>query len=104
MSSSLASSSSVRGSLRVLYRAVRETFAGDAKALSASRAEIRKQFRANAGVVDANKISKMVADAHDAAAFLKESILQARLNKEGHYGKCSVCVCARRIFVLVQTE
>lgn len=87
MISSASISSSARGSLRVLLRAVHETFAGDAKALVASRAEIRKHYRANADVVDAAKISQLIASAHDAAAFLKESIVQARLTKEGRYGE-----------------
>jgi len=76
-----------RGGLRTLLRAVRETFAGDAAALTKSRAEVRKQFRANAGEADAARAARLVADAHDAAAFLKESIVQAKLNKSGRYGE-----------------
>ena len=87
----MASAPAVRGGLRVLFRAVRETFAGDAKALSASRAEIRKRFHENERVSDAAVITRLVAEAHDAAAFLRESIVQARLNSAGRYGACVTC-------------
>lgn len=82
----MASAPAVRRSFAALLRAARASFAGDAPALAASRAEARKVFRANAGVTDAERIRKLVADAHDAAGFLEESVVQARLNDRGVYG------------------
>ena len=84
---SATSSAPVARSFRVLLRTVRETFAGDAVALAKSRAAVREQFRAHARERDAAKIARLVADAHDAANFLRESIVQAKLNKDGsRYG------------------
>lgn len=85
--SSTSPSASVTRSFRALLRTVRETFSGDAVALSKSRAAVRDQFRANARERDAAKIARLVADAHDAASFLRESIVQAKLSKDGaRYG------------------
>ena len=70
---------------RALLLAVREKFAGDAAALRTCREEARKHFRANAGVRDAAKAAALVADALDAAKFLRESVVQARLTPEGRY-------------------
>jgi hypothetical protein len=70
---------------RALLHAAREKFAGDAAALRTCRAEARKHFRANAGVRDAAKAAALVADALDAAQFLRESVVQARLTPEGRY-------------------
>ena len=70
----------VRRSYAALLRAARSSFAGDVPALTASRAEARRVFRANAGERDAERLRKLIADAHDAAAFLEESVVQARLN------------------------
>ena len=72
-------------SYRHLLRAVRDTFAGDAAALSTCRAEARKHFRANAAVADPARAARLVADALDAASFLRESVVQARLTGEGRY-------------------
>ena len=70
---------------RALLLAVREKFSGDAAALRTCREEARKHFRANAGVRDAAKAAALVADALDAAKFLRESVVQARLTPEGRY-------------------
>ena len=87
--SSTSPSASVTRSFRALLRTVRETFSGDAVALSKSRAAVRDQFRANARERDATKIARLVADAHDAASFLRESIVQAKLSTDGaRYGAC----------------
>jgi uncharacterized membrane protein YgcG len=70
---------------RALLLAVREKFAGDAEALRTCRLEARRHFRANAGVTDAAKAATLVADAFDAARFLRESVVQARLTPAGRY-------------------
>lgn len=70
---------------RVLLRAVQDTFKGDAAALQKCRVEARKQFRANGGERDAARVSKLVADALDAANFIRESVVQAKLNEQGQY-------------------
>ena len=70
---------------RSLLRVVRETFQGDALALRKCYAEAAKQFRANAGERDSARIARMVADAVDAADFLRESVVQASLNEQGNY-------------------
>ena len=84
MSTSLTSRRTV-SAFRTLLRAVQDTFSGDGMALQKCRVEARKQFRANAGERDISRINRMVADAEDAAVFLRESVVQAKLNEQGHY-------------------
>jgi complex III assembly factor LYRM7 len=76
---------STPSSYRTLLRVVRDTFKGDSLALRKCRAEARAQFRANAGERDSGRIARMVADALDAAQFLRESVVQAQLNAQGNY-------------------
>jgi len=70
---------------RTLLRAVTDTFRGDSAALLKCRLEARKQFRANIGERDSARIIRMIADAEDAAMFIRESVVQAKLNEQGHY-------------------
>ena len=81
-----AQAAAVRGGLRALLRSVRETVPGDAAALATSRAEVRRHFLLHEREADAAAVARLVADAHDAANFLRESIVQARLNTRGRYG------------------
>lgn len=62
-----------------------QVFRGDATALSTCRTEARAQFRRNASVADPKQIQKLIADANDAADFLRNSIVQAKLNEAGRY-------------------
>ena len=75
----------VVASFRALLRVVRETFRGDAQALRTCRAEARKQYLAHAGERDGARVARLVADAHDAAQFLRDSVVQAQLNDQGNY-------------------
>jgi complex III assembly factor LYRM7 len=75
----------VSASFRALLRAVKDTFKGDLQALRTCRAEARKQYRAHASERDGARIERLVADAQDAAQFLRESVVQAQLNEQGNY-------------------
>lgn len=70
-------------------------------ALQKCRAEVRNKFVAHATEADAARISKLVADAHDAAAFLGESIVQAQLTPEGRYGEHARASVAEALTLLV---
>jgi len=65
---------------RHLLRAAAATFGADAAAVARCRAEARARFVANAGERDAARARALVADALDAAAFLRRSVVQASLN------------------------
>jgi len=75
----------VVASFRALLRVVKETFKGDAQALRTCRVEARNQYLKHAGERDATRIARLVADAVDAAQFLRESVVQAALNEQGNY-------------------
>ncbi len=60
-------------------------FANDAAAVARCRTEAVAQFRRHAREGDPARIATLVADAHDAAAFLRASIVQARMNEAGRY-------------------
>jgi hypothetical protein len=73
------------GAFRTLLRAVKETFRSDEIAVKRCRDEARRQFVLNSNESDQEKIKALVAEAFDAALFLKESVIQAKLNKSGIY-------------------
>lgn len=73
------------GSYRTLLRTISHVFTGDAKALQTGRLSARQGFRANAAVHDPDAIAKLVDEARDATEFLREHIVQAKINNEGNY-------------------
>lgn len=72
---------------RELLRAIHNTFRADTRAIIQCTGEARKAFRANVSERDQDKIKRMVADAHEAASFLRQHIAQAKLNDAGRYGE-----------------
>jgi len=60
-------------------------FKGDAHALAASRAELRSKFAEGAAVADPADVARRVADAREAADFLRTYVVQAALNERGNY-------------------
>ncbi len=98
------------GSYRTLLRTISHVFTGDAKALQTGRLSARQGFRANAAVHDPDaigtagrwvlhsivlltyylhstaRVAKLVDEARDATEFLREHIVQAKINNEGNYG------------------
>jgi complex III assembly factor LYRM7 len=76
---------SVRSALRRVLRAQRLAFANDAPMKAHAVAAIREQFRAHPTVSDAAELDKLVAEAHEAAKFLEENVVQAALNERGNY-------------------
>lgn len=77
--------SQVSGSYRNMLRTINEVFAGDAKGLRTGWVTARQGFRANAGVSDPDAIAKLVAEARDAADFLRHHIVQAKSNEAGRF-------------------
>ena len=73
------------GAFRTLLRAAKETFQSDAIAIKRCRDEARRHFFLNSQETDSEKIKALVAEAFDAATFLKESVVQAKLNSKGVY-------------------
>jgi len=73
------------GAFRTLLRAAKETFQSDEIAVKRCRDEARRLFILNAQESDGEKIKALVAEAFDAAVFLRESIVQAKLNQNGVY-------------------
>ena len=84
MSKVLASQSAL-GAYRKLLRTVAATFKGDDVTLSAARREIRQKFEDNRQVADESSLPVMIADAYDAAEFIKTHVVQAELNESGNY-------------------
>jgi hypothetical protein len=71
---------------RALMRAVRATFRGDAAALARCRAEARAHFARGAALAAGSAEARAaLLEAHDAARFLRQSIVQASLNAQGRY-------------------
>eukprot|EP00892_Ulva_mutabilis_P012859 jgi/Ulvmu1/9946/UM058_0029.1 len=69
---------------RQLIRTARSTFRGDHPALNAAFLEIRGQFMSKSDATD-EQIPQLVAEGKEAAAFLKEAVVQAKLNDRGAF-------------------
>ena len=104
------------GASRVLL----QVFAGDAKGLRTGWTTARQGFRANTGVSDPAAIgrwrekikfglgylvrtimprtAKLVAEAHDAADFLRQHIVQAKTNDAGRFGGSVLYVGSYPVF------
>lgn len=59
-------------------------------AISHCTTQARTAFRENALESDPSRIKQMLADAAEAADFLRQHIAQARLNDAGRYGTSTV--------------
>ncbi|KAH9314036.1 hypothetical protein KI387_022663, partial [Taxus chinensis] len=70
---------------RALMRARKKSFAGDDIMLTQSAKEIRSKFEENRSVSSATDIQKLVKDAKEAADFLLNMVVQARLTERGTY-------------------
>ncbi|KAJ8749594.1 hypothetical protein K2173_026243 [Erythroxylum novogranatense] len=70
---------------RVLIRATRKSFAGDALMLKASAAEIRKKFEENRHVTSGTDLQRLLEEAREASHFISTVIVQAKLNDRGGY-------------------
>ena len=63
-------------------------FRGDTVTLTASRKELRARFdetRRSSGALGAQEIDQALADAAEAADFLRTFVVQAKLNERGNY-------------------
>jgi len=60
-------------------------FRGDHPALNAAFVEIRGQFQSHSNASD-SQVPQLVAEGKEAAAFLKEAVVQAKLNERGAFG------------------
>ncbi|XP_076940721.1 mitochondrial zinc maintenance protein 1, mitochondrial-like [Bidens hawaiensis] len=70
---------------RTLLRATRKSFAGDTVMLNGSAAEVRKKFEENRHVTSEPEIRKLLDEAREAADFISNMIVQAKLNSRGGY-------------------
>ncbi|KAL5561459.1 hypothetical protein UlMin_031206 [Ulmus minor] len=70
---------------RALLRATRKSFAGDSPMLNGSAAEVRKKFEENRNVTSEAEIQRLLEEASEAAHFITNMIVQAKLNSRGGY-------------------
>ncbi|ONH93925.1 hypothetical protein PRUPE_8G261100 [Prunus persica] len=70
---------------RALLRATRKSFAGDTPMLKGSAAEVRKKFEENRHVTSDVEIQRLLEEAREAALFITQMIVQAKLNSRGGY-------------------
>ncbi|GAB2234416.1 hypothetical protein Drorol1_Dr00003668 [Drosera rotundifolia] len=70
---------------REVLRATRKSFAGDTQMLKASAIEARTKFEENRHVESESEIGRLLEDAREAARFIENMIVQARLNDRGGY-------------------
>ncbi|KAK3251175.1 hypothetical protein CYMTET_39480 [Cymbomonas tetramitiformis] len=72
---------------RQLLRERRTLFNGDTDNLRASLTEIRSHFENARFEQDESAIAKMVKDGQDAAQFMRNNVVQGKLNERGNYGQ-----------------
>lgn len=83
--------SAVTRAFRVLLKAQKKTFANDQPMQTAALQEIRKHFRANAGLTDPVAIRDKVQEALEAAEFLEKGVIQAQRRDANNFSKSLVC-------------
>ncbi|KAG1677424.1 hypothetical protein FOA52_001879 [Chlamydomonas sp. UWO 241] len=66
------------GAYRGLLRAIHKTFVGDKFAMSKMYGEARGQFEVHRALVGEAEVTQRIADAHEARAFILESVVQAK--------------------------
>ena len=80
-----AAAAAAKSAHRALLRACRETFRGDTKALSASTAEVRARFRERSALAPgSDEALRAVADAREAASFVRTNLVQGVVNARGN--------------------
>ena len=89
------------GAYRALLRARAKAFAGDARALDAAHREIRTQFE-RARDVDANDARVKIAEAVEAATFVRSHVVQAV--REGEEGAFRMTVDAEHRDVTISRD
>ena len=85
---------------RALLRATRKSFAGDSPMLNGSGAEVRKKFEENRNVTSEAEIQRLLEEASEAAHFITNMIVQAKLNSRGGYGNPSHPITLNHISLL----
>ncbi|KAK9831574.1 hypothetical protein WJX74_000763 [Apatococcus lobatus] len=70
---------------RVLLRSITAAFKGDAFMLQQSRREVRHKYQEAAGLTDPAEVQKKVAEAKEAADFIRTNVVQAQLNERGNF-------------------
>eukprot|EP00899_Mesostigma_viride_P027999 jgi/Mesvir1/8384/Mv12629-RA.1 len=78
-------SAPARSAFRGLLRAQKIAFKKDVVMQNAATAEIRRHFDESRNETDAAKVSGLLAQAAEAAEFLKSNVIQAALNERGNY-------------------
>eukprot|EP00959_Pyramimonas_sp_CCMP1952_P422623 8853328-Pyramimonas_sp.AAC.2 len=71
---------------RGLLRATRVAFKEDSFMLTEARKEIRSKFEASRLVTNTEVINQQLAEAEEAAVFIKDFVVQGVLNEEGNFG------------------
>lgn len=75
-----------RAAYKALLRAQRMSFEGDVEMLREARKETRRVFLSHAGERDPTALQQRLAEAAEAEAFLRESVVQAALQPDtGRY-------------------
>ncbi|EIE19322.1 hypothetical protein COCSUDRAFT_34269 [Coccomyxa subellipsoidea C-169] len=70
---------------RLFLRSIRTAFKGDAFMLTSAKQEVRARFQSAAGVTEPKEIEKLCAEGRDAAQFLTQYVVQAKLNDRGNF-------------------
>ncbi|KAK9864299.1 hypothetical protein WJX84_004057 [Apatococcus fuscideae] len=70
---------------RVLLRSITAAFKGDAFMLRQSKLEVRHKYQEASSLTDAAEVQKRVAEAKEAADFIRTNVVQAKLNGRGNF-------------------
>ena len=69
---------------RKLFRTAESTFEGDERGISLAHDKIRSEFKKNKSELNTDAVNEQLVIAKDAEQYLRESVLQARVNEEGN--------------------
>ena len=69
--------------------------------LEGSAAEVRKKFEENKHVTDEPEIRKLLDEAREASDFIRNMIVQAKLNERGGYGMILIIIIILCYFYII---
>ncbi|GBG77595.1 hypothetical protein CBR_g24042 [Chara braunii] len=75
----------VRAAFRTLIRAQRVAFANDELAQRLALREIRSGFEKSRHVADVQVVDRLLAEANEAADFIRTQLVQVKMNERGNF-------------------
>lgn len=68
-------------------KTLKQVFADDLEAITITKKQARKEFEKNFNLTNKDEIKECIQLGYDSIEVLKKTVIQAKLNDRGNYGK-----------------